>query len=229
MRNWILMSLLAGLLAACDSETGASIRLPEISAPEAPTEESPEPITEEQNPVEETTPVETNENTAVEAPAEVTTPDPVEVMAPEPVEVVVPDPETESAAVPSPDIVSSAELVDHDGDSRVPSTNKLVRGARNGAELSMKTGETFTLALNANRDLGFVWHLEGPVGRGTGLRFIADYYRDGESPFFDRGSTGGARYFQFEAEAPGSFPLTIKHMDGETVRATKSVTLVVTE
>lgn len=238
MRHLILISLLAGTVAACDP--GSGVRLPEINLPNdtsetpAPDETAEQPVTQAPDQAPETTPDTTEvaqpapdsdavpEPVIVDSPVETPTEEPAIVAAPAPPQPIV----TAPAAI---EIISTAELIDHDGDTRVPSTNKLVRGIRNAAELTMKPGETITLALNANRDLGFVWNVEGPIGPGTGLRFIADYYRDGESPFFDRGTTGGARYFQFEAEGLGSFPLTINHMDGETIRATKTVTLVVTE
>jgi predicted secreted protein len=145
---------------------------------------------------------------------------PITQPAPQPVT----EPPAPSTAV---ETNSTAQLVDHTSTDRIPFTNKLVRGIRNGAIITMKPGETLTLALNANRITGYAWELDGPFAVGGDVEFVADYYREGESPYPDRVSIGGARYFIVKANAPGTYGMQIRHVGATEVRATKVMTIQV--
>lgn len=184
---------------------------PETDA-ELPAVEEPAPVTEE---------LDGEPDDVLEAVEEIETAEPVAEEAVEPVEADLPGDDAEPAA----DRTSTALLVDHTSTDAIPRTDKLVRGIRNDAVITLKAGRTVTLALNTNRMTGYEWRLSGPFSEGGDLEFTADYYREGESAFPDKASIGGARYFVLTANAAGSYPLAIRHESADDVRATKELTL----
>ncbi len=201
MRFIKIGALLTGLalLAACHTDPFST--KPETDAQLPPPEERP----------------------AGDAPAD---PAPDPVPEPQPAPDPAPHPEPSPAPAPAPDVTPAP---DQSADvTPIPRTEKLVRGLINGSTLTLRNGQTLTLAMNANRSEGYEWQM-APLPEG--LELAGEFYREGESPFPGRASIGGARYFLIKANSAGTFPVRILHIrPGDTEpRVTKSFTLDVSE
>ncbi len=165
---------------------------------------------------------------ASEEDADPEDPAPEPVPAPEPDPITAPAPITEPAPEPAPVIQPDPVPTPTETIEPIPRTDKLVRGLISGSTMTLKPGQTLTVAMNANRSEGYAWQMDTLP---DGLELAGEYYREGESPFPDRASIGGARYFLITANAAGTYRVRILHIrpgDADP-RVTKSFTLDVAE
>lgn len=208
------------LLAACHTDPFSM--KPETNAQLPPADERPvidEPADPAPSPVPAPQP----------GPDPIPEPQPAPDPIPEPVPGTLPAPEPDPApAAPAPEPNATPAPDEAVDVTPIPRTEKLVRGLINGSTLTLRNGQTLTLAMNANRSEGYEWQM-APLPEG--LELAGEFYREGESPFPGRASIGGARYFLIKSNSPGAYPIHILHIrPGDTQpRVTKSFTLDVSE